>query len=87
MRTPPYLVCRYPFNLVPPLPGQLVGSLPALHAGVHGQQAVVAEHPTGKLFELAQTVVVEGAAGESEPVRLLVQRRQDVGVTVALHSS
>ena len=62
----------------------LAGCLSALHPGVHGQQPVVAEHGAGELLELAEAVVVEGAAGEGELEGLLVQRRDDLGVAVAL---
>ena len=62
----------------------LACGLPALHPGVHGQQPVVSEHGAGELLELAQAVVVEGAAGEGELEGLLVQRRDDLGVAVAL---
>lgn len=51
---------------------------------VHDEGLVVAKQPRGVLFELAQDVVVEGPGGQGQDLRLLVQRIQNLGVTVAL---
>ena len=78
------MILRDPLALVPPLAGDLDGSLDGLGARVHGQDHVEAEEAGGVLGEAREDVVVEGAGGEGEAAGLLGEGFDEFGVAVAL---
>mmetsp|Transcript_35430 Transcript_35430/g.76984 ORF Transcript_35430/g.76984 Transcript_35430/m.76984 type:complete len:365 (-) Transcript_35430:4-1098(-) len=92
-RAPPKVVRRedhlgrvrgHALHLVAPLPRQLHGGLAPFDARVHRKNLVVSEERGDVLFVLAELVVVKGAGGEAERLRLLHERGDDLRVAVAL---
>jgi len=75
---------RHALDGLPPLPGQLDGSLDRLGAAVHRQEALEAGERADLLAELAELVVAEGARAEGQPLRLLGQALHQTGVAVPL---
>ena len=77
-------VLRNALDLVAPLARGLERGFDGLGAGVHGQRHVEAGQIVEFLVEQRELLVAEGARGERDFPRLLVQSLQNLGMTVSL---
>jgi hypothetical protein len=78
------LVSRDSLNGITPPPGELDGTLPCLHAGVHEERLLVAEDLVHFELSRPQEVVVDSPRGEGEFLGLVEEGLEDAGVQVAL---
>ena len=71
-------------HVVSPAADRLDGRFHRLRPGVHRQDHLFSRQFRHLLVKFPQLIVVEGAGGEGDPVRLLLEGGDDPGVTMAV---
>jgi hypothetical protein len=74
---------RDALDLVAPLAGRLDGGLDRLGAGVHRQDGLHGAQLGQRLAEGAETVMIDGAAGQGDPLQLRAGGLEESRVPVA----